>query len=623
MTSTRTVALHPILLAVSPIIFVYSYNSAKVPISPHELVLPIAVSLAATAVLWLALGLLLWSSLRAALIVSLLLVLFFLYGHVANALGPKRIQTWELLAIWLLVLAVGSWGAVRARGSLSGITAFLNLTSAVILVMNLAPLALHASRITRTASRITTDTSRITRSPRDYPDIYYIILDAYGRSDVLKAHYGIDNSGFLDQLAAQGFFVASRARSNYAQTYLSLASSLNFTYLDSLAAALGPGSSNHGPLIRMLEHSRLAEFLKRRGYTVVSFNSGYTGTDLKDADVHLAPRWTLSEFQNVVVSTTLLPVILGPLLKRSEDELHRQRVRYTIRNVPRVANGRHPAFVFAHIVSPHPPFVFGARGELPKIPPYLRIDQTGTMQTISKTEVRKWYQENYGPQVAYLSTLVEAMVREILARPGPPPIIVIQGDHGPGSILNWDDPVRGQLPERLSILDAIYTPRGAPWGYDALTPVNTFRILLSQFLDTAMALLPDRSYFSTLGYPYRLYDLDRPESYPVSVGNVEPGANLSLVAFPVARRMPENSAIYCRRLMTLKYQRIHKQVESFYVHPVARRLSVEQSFQLYRELVDTGQLPDLGQRYESYEGRGPEQDTVTALIFPVEPTPSD
>ena len=317
---------------------------------------------------------------------------------------------------------------------------------------------------------------------------------------------------------AEGFYVADRAQSNYAQTYLSLASSLNLEYLDSLAGAMGPNSANHAPLIQMLDQSRLAEFLKTRGYTVVSFASGYTGTDLAGADIHRAARSSLSEFQNVLVSTTLLPVILDRLAKRSEDEQHRERVRYAVRNIPRAGEGRHPVFVFAHIVSPHPPFVFGAHGELPKIPPYLRIDQTGTMQTISKTEVRKWYQENYGPQVTYLNTLIESMVQEILDRSATPPIIILQGDHGPGSILNWDEPERGQLLERHSILNAVFTPRGTPWFYDSITPVNTFRILLSQFLDTSLALLPDRSYFSTLGHPYELYDVQRPELYPVKAG---------------------------------------------------------------------------------------------------------
>lgn len=616
----RALVLHPVFFALAPILFVYAHNRAQVPISAGELVMPAAVALAATAVLWLALGLALRSAERAALIVSLVLLLFFLYGHVANALGPKRIRTWELLAIWLLVLAVGTWLAIRVRGSRTGITVFLNLASAVILVMNLPALFVRSSR--STVPSATSAKPQMVKRAGEYPDIYYVILDAYGRSDMLKAHYGVDNSDFVNWLTARGFRVVPRARSNYAQTYLSLASSLNLTYLDSLASAMGPGSANHAPLIQMLDQSRLAEFLKTRGYTVVSFASGYTGTDLKDADVHLAGSRTLSEFQTVLVSTTLLPVILDAVQRRSEDELHRARVRYTVRNIPRAGEGRHPVFVFAHIVSPHPPFVFGAHGELPKIPPYLRIDQTGTMQTISKTEVRKWYQENYGPQVTYLNTLIESMVQEILDRSATPPIIVLQGDHGPGSILNWDDPGREQLPERHSILDAVYAPGGAQGFYDSITPVNTFRILLSRFLDTSIALLPDHSFFSTLEYPYRMYDVDHPESYPVSVGKLEPGTDLSVVAFPVARRMPANSAIYCRRLVTLKYRGIRKQVQNFFVHPVTGQLTAEQSFQLYRELVGKGQMPDLGQEYESYAGRGPEQDTVTALFFP-SPSPHE
>jgi hypothetical protein len=611
----RSPVLHPIFFALAPILFVYSYNSAKVPISPSELLLPCAVTLAVTGVLWLLLGLALRGARRSALIVSLLLVLFFLYGHVANALGPRRIQTWELLAVWLLVLAVGSWGAVRARGSLSGSTAFLNLASAVILVMNLAPLARHAPRITRNASRITPDTARVTRSPRDYPDIYYFILDAYGRSDVLRSRYGVDNSGFLRDLGELGFYVPSRAQSNYSQTYLSLASSLNFDYLDSLGVNEGSESESHAPLIRLIQQNRLVEFLRRHGYTIVSFASGYTGTDLKDADTHLAPRRALSEFQNLLLSTTLLPVVLDRLWHQSYAGLHREQVLYSVRNIPNAAGAKHPVFVWAHIVSPHLPFVFGTRGELPKTASYLGVDQTATTQAISKDEVRKWYVESYGPQVSYLSSLLENMVRQILARSPTSPVIILQGDHGPGSILNGDDPEREELPARMAILDAVHIPGGAPDFYDSITPVNTFRILLGRFFDTSMAPLPDRSFFSTEKRPFHLYDIKHPESYPGPAGSGEPGSKLSVLAFPVSDRAPANPALYCRRLVRLKFRGQRERVGSFYVHPVPGKLTVEQSFQLYRQLVAEGGVPDQGLEYESYDGRGPEQDTVVALFF--------
>lgn len=59
------------------------------------------------------------------------------------------------------------------------------------------------------------------------PDIYYIVLDGYGRADVLEELYGHDNGPFLDGLRDRGFYVADEAYSNYAVTPLSLAGTLN------------------------------------------------------------------------------------------------------------------------------------------------------------------------------------------------------------------------------------------------------------------------------------------------------------------------------------------------------------------------------------------------------------
>jgi hypothetical protein len=46
------------------------------------------------------------------------------------------------------------------------------------------------------------------RVENEPPDIYYIILDGYGRSDVLKNEYGYDNSDFLN--ASEGFGILCR-----------------------------------------------------------------------------------------------------------------------------------------------------------------------------------------------------------------------------------------------------------------------------------------------------------------------------------------------------------------------------------------------------------------------------
>jgi hypothetical protein len=289
-----------------------------------------------------------------------------------------------------------------------------------------------------------------------------------------------------------GFFVAERAHSNYEWTYPSLASSFNFTYLDSLVEAVGQESENSGPLIHLIQTSRLVDFLRRRGYTIASFATGIEGIDLVGADVHFAPRWSSSEFQATLVNTTLLRDVL-PMLHHSDQ--HVGRVLYTLRTLPRATFGRHPSFVFAHVLCPHKPYVFRAPG----LPAGIGA---------------------YGGQVLYLNTLLEDAIHRILAESPRPPVIVLQADHGMRGGIVWGDSARSKLLQRHANLYAVYLP---PSGrqmqpsarlYDSISPVNTFRVVLSAYFDTTMSLLSDRSYYSSLDRPYHFYDVDRPDLYP-------------------------------------------------------------------------------------------------------------
>ena len=70
------------------------------------------------------------------------------------------------------------------------------------------------------------------------PDVFYILLDGYGREDILTEFYNYDNSEFLEGLAEKGFFIASKSRSNYSNTITSLASSINMKYLEEIEEGL-------------------------------------------------------------------------------------------------------------------------------------------------------------------------------------------------------------------------------------------------------------------------------------------------------------------------------------------------------------------------------------------------
>jgi len=80
--------------------------------------------------------------------------------------------------------------------------------------------------------------SAVVSTQASTPDICYIILDGYGRADMLQSVYGFDNSEFINALEQRGLVVENGSQSYYPRTILSLASSLNMQYLDTMSKAM-------------------------------------------------------------------------------------------------------------------------------------------------------------------------------------------------------------------------------------------------------------------------------------------------------------------------------------------------------------------------------------------------
>jgi hypothetical protein len=105
----------------------------------------------------------------------------------------------------------------------------------------------------------------------NFPDIYYIILDGYGREDILKELYHYDNSSFSQALNNRGFNITAQSQSNYIQTILSLASSLNMEYLSGTPSTL----PIRGQLMGLIDQSRTRIFLELIGYQYVAFSTAF------------------------------------------------------------------------------------------------------------------------------------------------------------------------------------------------------------------------------------------------------------------------------------------------------------------------------------------------------------
>jgi hypothetical protein len=322
---------------------------------------------------------------------------------------------------------------------------------------------------------------------------------------MLDKLYAFDNQPFLEFLEGQGFFIADQSRSNYVQTSLSLASSLNMEYIDTLLSTTEDTNDPRLCLTRMIQSNSVGALFQAHGYQVVAFDSGYRPTELVRADHYFSiPRHAVNPLEGLLLETSALPAVqaltdkLGIAMYYPGYQSHRNLVRYLLDNIPGVVDLPEPKFIFAHIVIPHPPFVFGPDGE--EISQNFRFSFMDGDAYIGTEEE---YRDGYRAQLAYLNDRLEEMVLSILANSTRPPIIILQGDHGPGMHLDYESADNTNMDERLGILNAYLLPDFPSNKLSPeITPVNTFRLIFSHYFGADLPALPDISYYSTWSQPF-------------------------------------------------------------------------------------------------------------------------
>jgi hypothetical protein len=506
----RLSQLHPLFFALFPALSLAASNAAAV--SMRDVWPAAATSLAAAALLWCLLRPMLRSWQKAAVMTSLTIVAFFSYEplHAASHewIPLRHRYALPLLALGLLAAFRGLRRARREPAALAQVLTFVSVLlvafPAIRLVRSRGPLfegrAAAASARARAGGR-----ERPDAGTANLPDVYYVILDGYASAETLRAVYGFDNREFLDALKARGFYVADRSHSNYSQTPLSLASSTNMEYLSRAIELSGRETKLLQPLYDLIEESRVLRTFRERGYRTITFQSGWTVTARNrnsDWDVNCG-GW--SEFTRVLARTTVLDS-LG--FFRKIEVQTRNRVLCELATLPQIPHRiPGPRYVFAHVVSPEPPLLFGRNGEAP--PP------------TKDDAILEWgNRPGYVEQVIFLNRSVLAAVDRILAEARTPPVIVLQGDHGSAATsYRWlysdagpppsgDEPgLDVMLRERMGILNAYHLPGGPAGLYESITPVNSFRVILNRYLGASYRLLEDRSYFSRYAHPYRWIDV--------------------------------------------------------------------------------------------------------------------
>ena len=281
--------------------------------------------------------------------------------------------------------------------------------------------------------------------------------------------------------------MAASSTSNYAQTTLSLASSLNMAYINDVI-----NSRNIKPLYNMQANNKVVKFLQSKKYTYINVGPENSNNSDSEDDSFLS-KIVSDDFLTTLYYTTMLGVL--PLADNSA-----KRTLNIFAKLSEIYKIEEPTFAFAHIVSPHFPYVFDRDGNTPK-----KSTLTGYVGNIWKDKY------SYIDQLIFINKKMKILVDDILKNSKIAPIIIIQADHGTASSIDditMINPSKTLVQERMRIFNAYYLPAdGNQTLYNSITPVNSFRKIFNFYFNANHKILEDRNYFSDYANPHKFKDV--------------------------------------------------------------------------------------------------------------------
>jgi hypothetical protein len=390
----------PVLFSLAFVLTVYADSGSALESLPR----PLAVAALGALLIQAPASLLLWSWNRGAVAAFALL---------CAIVSPTLAVTLALTGITIVIFArLRRFSAAPFATHLWTVVAFLFGIALIRVVISpgfdLGDLGSYAPR------RPATEASS--------PDVFMFLLDGYPRSDTLAA-WGYDNTWFEAELRRRGFTVSAESHSEYTKTDIVLATTFQMRQLDNVPELrhLSTDRVEYRRQIRSaLDSAPALDFLRDHGY--VTYSAGHPSDYMTLKTDHYFDGGTINDFELQALNRTMLARVALP----SVLESRREQVLEALDAAEQVAQDPRTTFLFAHLMNPHPPFIFDRDGDLPPISCSacafrIHIEESG----MTANEFRGALTD----QVDYLNHLVLDTLDATLAA-SPDAIVVVFSDHG-------------------------------------------------------------------------------------------------------------------------------------------------------------------------------------------------
>ncbi len=263
----------------------------------------------------------------------------------------------------------------------------------------------------------------------------------------------------------------------------------------------GDDSTDRAPFHKRIEDNRVWRLLKGEGYKFIYLGNGtqpLSRNRYADENFNLYP---ISEFSLMLYRTTIFHPVTDQLGILDERRMRWERILYSFDKLEEISSFKGQKFVYAHILAPHDPFVFGSSGEfLPK-----------------EVVMNRSRRENYLNQLMFVNKRTEELVDKLLSDATNPPVIILQSDEGPYPLRfsflsgnsDWRKASSLELQEKMGILNAFNLPGVEESGlYPSISPVNSFRLVFNLYFDADLEILSDEHYiFEDRDHLYKFTDV--------------------------------------------------------------------------------------------------------------------
>ena len=302
------------------------------------------------------------------------------------------------------------------------------------------------------------------RDPTD-PDVILVLLDGMARDDVMTDVFGIDRADFGREIASRGVTIASGSRSNYATTSQTLAALFQMRPLTevNLLAPLFAGTDPppEDLLVRKaIDEGAALEIFRSRGYETVAISAGYEHVAIRRVDRRI-DSGELNEFELAMLRRSILQPLLEAFVPDLASAQHRSRIdnvfSATVSELGRPSE--RPRFVFAHVPSPHAPWVHHADGT-----PRTASDWNSlTAETPVSTGLpTAQLASAYAGQALWVSNRLLALIDDLSFDGDRPRVVIFFSDHG-----TWIGAHDGDIRRRFYTFFAARFPSGeSPFPQD-------------------------------------------------------------------------------------------------------------------------------------------------------------